>query len=104
MPKVQELGIEVKVLKAIKEISSGEVVLDQVGLLPNDQNRTAIVIIDEQILPADTVVLAVGREPNRSLLNELIGLAPEVYPIGDCCEAAVTYCATHDGAWIGRNI
>ena len=104
LPKVQELGIEIKVQQLVKEILPGEVVLDQAGLIAPDQNRTATVIVVEERLSADTVVLAVGREPNNSLLNELIGLAPEVYPIGDCCEAAVTYCATHDGAWIGRKI
>jgi 2,4-dienoyl-CoA reductase-like NADH-dependent reductase (Old Yellow Enzyme family)/thioredoxin reductase len=47
----------------------------------------ALVIRFEQeilALPADTVVLATGVKPVDNLMNELKGLATEIYPIGDC--------------------
>jgi 2,4-dienoyl-CoA reductase (NADPH2) len=37
----------------------------------------------DQVLPADTVVLATGYQPDETLLRQLDGLAPEVYHLGD---------------------
>jgi pyruvate/2-oxoglutarate dehydrogenase complex dihydrolipoamide dehydrogenase (E3) component len=50
-------------------------------------NDGSLVISFEQEilpLPVDTVVLAVGVKPADSLVTELKGLVPEIYPIGDC--------------------
>ena len=55
----------------------------------------------EQPLPADTVVLAVGAKPDRRLLQEIKGLAPEIYPVGDCVEPRRILEAVSDGHRIG---
>lgn len=106
MAQMAEHGIEVKGGRIIKEIRPGEVVLDAFNTAPApDQIKAgAVGIIDEEIVAADIVVLAVGRQSNNSLVDQVIGLAPEVYVIGDCCEAGVSWQATRDGAQIGRQI
>ena len=55
-------------------------------------------------LKADTVVLAVGVEPENTLAKELEGVLPELYCIGDCVEPRNALEAINDGAEIGRRI
>jgi len=55
----------------------------------------------EQTLAADTVVLAAGAKPDRRLLQEIKGLAPEIYPIGDCVEPRRILEAISEGHRIG---
>ncbi|MFQ5987337.1 MAG: FAD-dependent oxidoreductase, partial [Dehalococcoidia bacterium] len=57
----------------------------------------------EQLLPADTVVYAVGRTAVRELADALRG-RPGVYVIGDCKEARRKHEAIHEGAAAGRQI
>ena len=42
---------------------------------------------EKSILRADTIVLAVGLEPDRGLMEALQDELPEVYDIGDCVES-----------------
>jgi len=35
-------------------------------------------------LPADTVILAVGMQPEDRLAQEMEGLVPKLYTLGDC--------------------
>lgn len=64
------------------------------------------VVIDNEILflPADTMVLAVGAKPENRLVNELQGVVPEVYAIGDCVKARNAKEAINEGAEVGRKI
>jgi 2,4-dienoyl-CoA reductase-like NADH-dependent reductase (Old Yellow Enzyme family)/thioredoxin reductase len=55
----------------------------------------------EQTLAADTVVLAAGAKPDRRLMQEIKGLAPEIYPIGDCVEPRRILEAISEGHRIG---
>jgi 2,4-dienoyl-CoA reductase-like NADH-dependent reductase (Old Yellow Enzyme family)/thioredoxin reductase len=55
-------------------------------------------------LPADTVVLAVGASNDNWLGEELTGLVPETYLIGDCSGKRSIFAALHDGSDIGRKI
>ena len=55
-------------------------------------------------LPADTVVLAVGSEKEDELVTQLAGVAPEVYPIGDCAGKQSIFAAMRGGLEVGRNI
>jgi len=55
----------------------------------------------EQTLAADTVVLAAGAKPDRRLLQEIKGLAPEIYPIGDCVAPRRILEAISEGHRIG---
>ncbi len=55
-------------------------------------------------LKADTVVLAVGAVNHNRLAEELSGLMPEVYPIGDCASKRTIFAAMREGSEIGRKI
>jgi 2,4-dienoyl-CoA reductase-like NADH-dependent reductase (Old Yellow Enzyme family)/thioredoxin reductase len=55
-------------------------------------------------LPADTIVLATGAKSEDHLWNELSGLIPEIYKIGDCAEARDVFSAMHEGSEVGRRI
>jgi 2,4-dienoyl-CoA reductase-like NADH-dependent reductase (Old Yellow Enzyme family)/thioredoxin reductase len=55
-------------------------------------------------LPAKTVVLAMGAEPDNKLADDLQGLVPEVYLIGDCLEPRHAAAATFDAAKVASKI
>lgn len=55
-------------------------------------------------LQADTVVLAVGAEPNNKLADELKKMGHCLYAIGDCVAARDALQATREGAELGREI
>ncbi|NLO89224.1 MAG: FAD-dependent oxidoreductase [Clostridia bacterium] len=57
------------------------------------------VIIDKElnkrILPMDNLVVAIGRQPNKEVVESLMGTAPQVIPIGDCVKAGDIADCTH---------
>ena len=55
-------------------------------------------------LKADTVVLAVGAKSENKLVEELRGISPELYAIGDCVSPRDGMEAIREGAEIGRKI
>jgi len=55
-------------------------------------------------LPADTVVLAVGVTNDNVLGEEISGIIPETYLIGDCSGKRTVFDAIHDGNEIGQKI
>jgi len=55
-------------------------------------------------LPAETIVLAVGSEKENQLVGELTGLAPEVYPVGDCAGKESIFAAIRGGAEVAQKI
>lgn len=48
-------------------------------------------------IPADSVVLAVGSKPNKSLAEAIREKVPEIYEIGDCVEPRKALQAIHEG-------
>jgi len=55
-------------------------------------------------LPADTVVVAIGVKPVDTLVGELQGLVPELYPIGDCVQPSNAAQATFGAARLAAEI
>jgi len=55
-------------------------------------------------LPADTVVIAVGQNPNNSLALALEGKVPELYRIGDCVNVRTCLDAIHEGHAVAMRI
>jgi 2,4-dienoyl-CoA reductase-like NADH-dependent reductase (Old Yellow Enzyme family)/thioredoxin reductase len=55
-------------------------------------------------LPADTIVLAVGVSNDNLLGEEITGIIPETYLIGDCSGKRTVFDAMHDGYDTGRKI
>jgi 2-enoate reductase len=68
---VAEENIEVLTAHKALEIGKGDV-----GIMDRQWQVTS--------LPADAVIICLGRTPNKELAEELEGTVPELYTIGDC--------------------
>jgi 2,4-dienoyl-CoA reductase-like NADH-dependent reductase (Old Yellow Enzyme family)/thioredoxin reductase len=55
-------------------------------------------------LPADTVILAVGAQPDNKLAQELEGAVPNVYVVGDCAKPRDADTATYEAAMLALEI
>jgi thioredoxin reductase len=69
--------------------------------------NNGVVIVDGKellFLRADTVVLAVGAEPENKLAEEIRNIVPKLYMIGDRVEVRSVLEATNEGAEVGREI
>jgi 2,4-dienoyl-CoA reductase-like NADH-dependent reductase (Old Yellow Enzyme family)/thioredoxin reductase len=58
------------------------------GLKCTEITASAIKVVDrsgkEQLIEADTVILAVGMQPNSAAVDRLRNCVPDFYPVGDC--------------------
>lgn len=59
---------------------------------------------DLVFIPADTIVLAVGMQSEKRLLEPIRKFVSEVHAIGDCVEPRDAMSAIHEGAEIGRAV
>jgi NADPH-dependent 2,4-dienoyl-CoA reductase/sulfur reductase-like enzyme len=59
---------------------------------------------EERTLEAETIVLALGATPERSLVDDLKKEEIEFYPIGDCRQPNNIRQAIYEGALVGRQI
>jgi pyruvate/2-oxoglutarate dehydrogenase complex dihydrolipoamide dehydrogenase (E3) component len=59
---------------------------------------------DERTLEAETIVLALGAKPQRSLVDDLKKEEIEFHPIGDCRQPKNIRQAIYEGALIGRQL
>lgn len=59
---------------------------------------------DAKAYHCETVVLAVGATPVNDLADEIKGLAPELYAIGDCVQPRRAVDAVHEGANLALKI
>jgi len=71
-------------------------------------SATGALVIDndgnEQFLEAESIIIAVGNNPDNTLFNQVKKLGIEVYQIGDCLEVRSAKEAIYEGASIGRSI
>ena len=71
-------------------------------------NESGVVVTtgdgNQQTLPADSVVLAVGFKPNDSLFKMLKDKVPEVYNIGDSAQVRHIKGATSDGCRVAHSL
>jgi 2,4-dienoyl-CoA reductase-like NADH-dependent reductase (Old Yellow Enzyme family)/thioredoxin reductase len=67
-----------------------------------------VVIVDkggkEDLIEADTVLLAPARFPNNELAEELKFKVPELYEIGDCVEPKHLQAAIHSACHVARKV
>ncbi|MDO8491297.1 MAG: FAD-dependent oxidoreductase, partial [Dehalococcoidia bacterium] len=83
-----------------------------VRMLPGVKYQRAtdkgLVVVDsqskEELLEADTIVVAAGSQPNNALSRTMEGKAPQTHLIGDCVEARGILEAVADGARAGMAI
>lgn len=69
---LQDLGVKMVTRATAKEITDLGVLIDHRG--------------KQELIEADTVVLALGVQPRRELAEQLTGLGTELYVVGDCAE------------------
>lgn len=71
-------------------------------------NEEGALVIDKnwekRVIPADTIVLAMGSVPNRDLVDELQGRVPECFVIGDCRKPRTILEAVAEGSRFAREI
>ena len=69
--------------------------------------KFAVITIKEgkaQNIEADSLVLAVGAQPDIKLLKDIKDLVPEIYPVGDCVEPRRIINAIGEGHRVGLSI
>ncbi len=59
---------------------------------------------EKKVIPADTIVLAVGSVPNRDLVDKLQGMVPKCFVIGDCRKPRTILEAVAEGSRFAREI
>ena len=94
----------------------GEAILAQFGYhdVKLQLNTPIVEIVDdgvigstpdgERLFEADTVVCAVGREPNVEVWDELALAAPEVYGVGDVYRVKDMQQANNQGFFVARDL
>jgi len=86
-------GVNVKV-----ETSCNVEEITDKGLVMTDQQG------NKRALEADTIIIAIGLEPNRELVEPLQGKVPELHVIGDCVESRRVINAIWEGFRTARLI
>ncbi len=83
-----DAGTPVINIMTLRKMLSESNVVTRTGLTLEAVTDSGVFVLDRdqrQIgLPCDTVVLALGFEPDPAVLERYQGLALEVYPVGDC--------------------
>jgi 2,4-dienoyl-CoA reductase (NADPH2) len=87
--KLEKAGVEILTRTRTLEIDSSGVRV----MIPGGEERR---------IEADTVVLATGSRGNRSLLDGLEGVVPEIHVIGDALKPRNIMTAIYQGAMVGR--
>ena len=82
---------EIKLSSSVVEITEDHVVTED-----KDGNRNEI--------PCDTVFCAAGLIPRTDVRNELRGITPYYYELGDCLKPGLMFDAVSQGHFIGRDI
>jgi NADPH-dependent 2,4-dienoyl-CoA reductase/sulfur reductase-like enzyme len=88
--RLNDLGVRIYINCQIKNVTG--------------QGVTIIRLSREEVVPVNTVVLAVGYRPNRELLAGLDVSKREVYAIGDCKDPRNMLEAVQEGASLGHRI
>lgn len=89
-------------VKLLNELESLKV--EMVASAPVTEITTNGVQVNTKAYQGETVVLAVGAKPLNDLADELKGLAPEFYAIGDCVRPRQAVDAVHEGANLALKI
>jgi len=91
LKELDDIGVRILTNTTIKEFTGdGLVVIDKEG--------------KEQVLKADTVILALGSKPENKLAEELRGKVDELYVAGDCADPRKIGEAMHEGFAAGWQI
>ena len=115
-------GKKVTIVEMLAEIANGvghsfktpllNRLTDKAAILPGTQckeiGKNSVVVngkfAQDQMIPADTIVLAVGAKSNIGLLISTQAFVPEIHVIGDCLEPRRIINAIADGHRVGLTI
>lgn len=105
-------GMATKMGAALRTLQLERLGAAGVRLLPGVKYQRAtekgLVVINpqgqEELLEADTLVLAAGSRPDTTLSRALAGIVPEVHGAGDCLEPRGILEAVGDGFRTGRDL
>ena len=90
MDRLRGYGVKMLTKTKIMEITERGIIVEAEG--------------EDKTIEADTIVYAVGMEPNKDLFKKLEGKIPELYAIGDCVEPRKSFEAIHEGSEIAHKI
>jgi len=91
LQRLSEQGVEVRTNVKVMEVSKeGVVAMDTAW--------------NKSVIPAETVIFALGSEANRKLAGSLQGRVLGLYVVGDCAKPRKIYEAIHEGSHVGREI
>jgi len=88
---LRQIGVAVSTDSYLAEIAA-----DGVAVTSGDFRFT--------VIPADTVAISIGMEPDRQLYRSLLGKLPSVYLVGDAQEVRNVMGAVWDGYEVARAI
>jgi 2-enoate reductase len=88
----------------VEKVTDKGVTITQTIAVDRSENQDIYCKGKERTIPCDTVVLAVGQEPEAELYRSLYGKTFELYRIGDCRTAGKIHDAVLAGFNLGRNI
>jgi len=97
-----DIQVTAKVLleKRLKEYGANIIT----GAKVKQINGEALALEDGSKIKIGSVILAVGRNPDRALVKSLHGMKVEVYIIGDCQKPGMIIDAIREGAEVGNKI
>lgn len=58
----------------------------------------------ETLLPASDIITSVGMRPNSDVIEDLLGIIPETYYVGDCKRVATVMEATNEAYYIAASL
>lgn len=88
----------------VKRITEGGAVVDSAGALPPHRNSVRVGPVDEQLVPADTVVIGIRRRPADDLYDQLADAGLELHLVGDAAEPRTVEEAVREGSAAARSI
>ena len=94
---LKRLGVRVLTKTKIRAVKSNGVVIER----ESDEKESAPETV---LVPADTVVVAVGAKPAGELYEELSGRVPSLYRIGDAANPRKLPEAIREGFTVGREL
>ncbi|MEA2466617.1 MAG: hypothetical protein QOJ57_743 [Thermoleophilaceae bacterium] len=97
-------SVELRPKQGLKRIVEGGAVVDTAGAFPPHTSALRFGPVDEEILPADTVVIGVPRRPVDALYDELAGTVAELHLVGDAAEPRTVEEAIREGSAAARSI
>lgn len=97
-------AVELRPKQGLKRIVAEGALVDTAGAFPPHTSALRFGPVDEELLPADTIVIGVPRRPSDELYDALAGLVAELHLVGDAAEPRTVEEAIREGSAAARSI